>query len=348
MLDSTLLFFSAIVLLSFLLVLQWKDRPRAFLWASVLFGASFGAVIVTKAFGLLLILLVPFLLWSLRHNRHLVPRFIIPSALAFIAVFISVWQLHFSLGTTVNPSLPDQGYYQASERYKAILSAGQTSNPFAFPFMLRDSMAFVPHYQKGVPRLDMCKADENGSPWFYWPLGGSSINYRWETPDGSAFRYLYLQVNPVIWALGFLAVLVSTLLLIGPLLLPVPGKVKHASLMLVMLTLYACFLIAVSRIDRVLYLYHYFLPLLLTFILFALVFDSVERIGKWILNEERKTAILLGLGVLMFLSFQWFRPLTYYEPLTDAAVSRRSFLRIWNLHCVHCPSPNPLAVSGGS
>ena len=62
----------------------------------------------------------------------------------------------------------------------------------------------------------------------------------------------------------------------------------------------------------------------------------MRRIGAWELNEDRKTTILLTLGVLIFLGFQFYRPLTYNEPISDRAFERRAILRVWELKCVRC------------
>jgi dolichyl-phosphate-mannose--protein O-mannosyl transferase len=191
----------------------------------------------------------------------------------------------------------------------------------------------------------MCKKDENGSPWFYWPFGARAISYRWESlTDGNAYKYLYLQSNPVVWAMGLLGICLAVLLLLAQYLVPTIPRLKHRFLLSTFTILYVCFLIAVSRIERVMYLYHYFLPLLFTFMLFALVFDELEILGKWRLTEVRKTSILLGLAVAIFFSYQFYRPLSYYEPLTDKQFQSRSLLRIWDLTCVRCQKNDPLVV----
>ena len=324
MLESTLLFFSALLIVAFLLLFEWKDDRRRFAWAAILFGASFACVLTTKAFGLLFILLLPLLLLHFWKRRDLILRFLLFAVPAFLLLYAGIWHIHFSLGSTIQPTLPDGGYYQASPAYKAVLTAHKNRSPLAFPLMLRDSLNFVSHYQRGVPRLDLCKKDENGSPWFLWPVGSRSISYRWETPDGNAYRYLYLQSNPVGWFLGLSGVLLS--------------------LLWTFVILYVSYMAAVSQITRVMYLYHYFLPLLFSFFLFALAFEEIRRIGRWQLTEERKTALLLGLSLLVFVSFQVYRPLTYYEPLTEEQFERRNLLHIWDLHCVDCDNHNPLVV----
>lgn len=342
MLESTMLFFSALTVLAFLLLLEWKNDPKRLRNVSILLGASFAAALATKAFALLFVLLVPFALIALWPNvRTFAKHFLLPAVIAFAVVYCGIWQIHFSRGTTIVPTLPDAGYYQASEEYKTILANGKTSSPFAFPYMLRDSLAFVGHYQAGVPKLDLAKADENGSPWFLWPLGGRTISYRWETPDGSAYRYLYLQSNPVVWGLGFLGVLLTFALLTASVLAPGNVVLQNRFRMFVLFTLYCGFMAAVSRIDRVMYLYHYFLPLFFSFILFGYAFVEIQNIAKFKLTDDRKTTILLTLGVLIFGAFQFFRPLSYYEAISDEAFVRRAWLQIWELKCVHCTADSP-------
>lgn len=344
MLESTLLFFGALTVLAFLLLLEWKDNRRKFAWASLLFGAAFGLTLATKAFGLIFILFVPALAWALRKEPRKIVRFGWMGLLAFLVAYCGVWQLHFGIGSKVVSSLPDDGYYQASQTYETILQNHQTWNPLAFPVMLRDSINFVGHYQRGVPRLDLCKADENGSPWFFWPFGARSISYRWETPDGNSYRYLYLQSNPVVWAVGLGGILLSLVLLLGHLLLPVATKLKHPFRLLTFLIVYLAFLAAVSQITRVMYLYHYFVPLVISFVVAALVFDEVDAFGPWKLTERRKDAILLGAAALAFASFEFFAPLTYYKPLTDDMFKKRDIFPLWELRCVHCSKDSLLVV----
>jgi dolichyl-phosphate-mannose-protein mannosyltransferase len=337
MLESTMLFFGCLAILGFLLALERKNEPKKFRTAALLFGIGFAGILTTKAFGLILILLIPALAWMLRPQWKILSRFVAWSALSFAIVYIGVWQTHFTIGSRVNPSLPDQGYYQASEQYKDLLASGRNRSLLFFPVMIRDSWNFVGHYQRGVPKLDLCKNDENGSPTILWPFGGRTINYRWETPDGHSYRYLYLVPNPVVWAIGLLGIVLSVVLLLGSMFFPSEDtRLKRPFLMLTFLGLYVSYMIVVSHIDRVMYLYHYFLPLVFSFLLFALALEEIRRFGKWKLQLEHKNTIMLALAALIFLGFEFFRGFTYYEPLTDEQVKNRSWLRIWEIRCVHC------------
>lgn len=344
MLESTMLFFASLTILAFLLLIDWKETKRGFFWMSVLFGGAFGCLLATKAFGLILVLLVPFLAWKFWPNWRMFLRFLIPACLTFGIFYCGIWQIHFSLGSHVNPSLPDNGYYQASAQYKKILTDHTNTSLLNFPVMLRDSLAFVTHYEKGVPRLNLCKADENGSPWFYWPFGARSISYRWETPDGSVYQYLYLQSNPVVWLTALAGIVMALMILLSSVLLPVMQRPKNGFLLITFGALYVCFMIAISRIDRVMYLYHYFLPLFFSFFLLALVFDEIQQIGRWMLTESRKTIILLVFALCIFLCFQFYRPFTFYTPIGDSAFKERQWLRIWDLKCVHCDENDPLVI----
>ena len=354
MLDSTMVFFVLLTILAFLLLLEYSPLPspspkgvvphrgegKRFKWAAIFFGLALAATAATKVLGLIVLLLVPVLLWSLRANRPHLWTFLRYGGISSLLLYCAIWQIHFSLATKINPELPDAGYYQASESYKRILTEGGQNSILSFPVMLRDSWNFLSHYEAGVPVLDLCKPDENGSPWFMWPVGARSINYRWETPDGDAYQYLYLQANPVVWGLGFLGVLASIGFLLSTFLLNV--RLKYRFELTVFLGMYLAYMFVMSQVSRVMYLYHYFIPLILSFILLAIVLMQIKHIGILSLTDHRKKGVAMVMGILIFLAFQAYRPFTYYEPIGDRAVSNRSLLQLWDLRCINCSRDNPL------
>lgn len=336
MLESTMLFFGALAILALLLARNGMGDMSKLRRAALLFGVGFAGILATKAFGLIFILFYPVVAWWLWPNYKKILSFVGWSALSFAVVYIGVWQTHFILASRVVPTLPDDGYYQASEHYKNILATGKNRSLLYFPVMLKDSLDFVGHYQRGVPRLDLAKADENGSPWFFWPFGARTIDYRWETPDGYSYRYLYLVPNPVVWAAGLLGVILAVVLLVGSYLFEQQKTLHNKQLIITFLGMYIAFMAAVSRIDRVMYLYHYFLPLLFSLILFVLVLIELQQFGSFKFTEKRKATILLVLAGLIFASFQFFRPLSLYEPLNDKEFQLRDWVRLWDMRCVKC------------
>ena len=342
MLESTLLFFAVAMILLFLLLLKEENRKRWRLFA-ILFGLAFGAVITTKANGLIMILLIPALLWKIWPDTRKISEFLILGTVAFALVFIGVWQTHFSLGSTVIHSLPDEGYYQASEEYKQILADGTNGSIVNFGVMLRDSFEFLPHYARGVPKLDLCKEEENGSPFFMWPFGARTINYRWETPgSGAGYRYLYLVANPVGWLLGLIGVIVSASLLITSRVYPLKEKLQYEYPMAVFLGIYVAYMVAISQLDRVMYLYHYFIPLILSFILFGLVIMEIRNIWKIKLTLKARTIVIFICAAFVFLGYEVYRPLTYYELISDEAFQRRDIIRLWDMRCVKCEKDSVL------
>ena len=342
MLEGPLLFFCVLTLASFLLLRDAVGKPKRALWLAALFGTAWAAAVTTKIFALIFLLLVPAIIWWLRSQPPLAAKVVAIIAATFLFTNYAVWQIHFSLGTSIQPSLSDDGYYQASDTYKTYLETGANHSPLAFPVMLRDSLAYMHSYESGVPILNLCKDDENGSPWFFWPVGGRTISYRWETPDNTVYQYLYLVPNPVIWGVALLGVLFAVSLLFGAFFGGM--KVSDMPLLLTFLGLYIGFFGAVSQIDRVLYLYHYFLPLLFGLLLVPLCINNLRTLGSLVASESVKTTILLVLAASSFLSFQYFRPLTYYEPMTDEAVARRALFPIWELRCARCDRESKIAL----
>lgn len=353
MLDSTMVFFVLLTILAFLLLLEFTpplhpppkggvplQEKKKFKWASVLFGLALAATAATKVLGLIVLLLVPILLWTLRSDHPRLWTFLRYSGISFLLLYGAVWQIHFSLATKINPDLPDAGYYQASQSYKRILTEGKQNSLLSFPVMLRDSWNFLSHYEAGVPTLDLCKPDENGSPWFMWPVGARSINYRWETPDSEAYQYLYLQANPIVWGLGLLGVIASISFLLASLCLNL--RLKYRFELSVFLGMYLAYMFVMAQLSRVMYLYHYFIPLILSFVLFAIVLMQIKHIGYVSLTDNRKKGIAMVMGILIFLAFQAYRPFTYYEPIPDQAVQNRSLLRLWDLRCVNCSRSNSI------
>ena len=346
MVDSPLTFFALCAILIFFHIQSRRGGIRRLMIFSLLFGIAFACALTTKVVALILVLLIPAAIIRLIPDWRKVTIFVICSFLAFFATYVAVWETHFTLGGKIVPELSNSGYYEASDETKSILDGKKNSSIGAFPILLKDALAFVDHYNAGVPRLDLCKADENGSPAFLWPVGARTINYRWEKPDDTSVRYLYLVSNPIGWAIGLLGVILAVSLLLTTLLGEHRTKLNNGYLLLTIGTLYGGYMVAISTLDRVMYLYHYFLPLLFSFILFALALENVHRFWKWSIDEHRRVTIMTVLGLLIFTAFHTYRPFSYYEPMTKEQVERRAILPIWELTCVGCEKVSPLVVPG--
>jgi dolichyl-phosphate-mannose--protein O-mannosyl transferase len=348
MLEGPQLFFIALMVLCFMQV--WRRVSEAgrahgagLLWWSLGTGACFGAIMATKVNGLIFapLLAAPLLLLrDAKWGKGLAACLL--SLLGAMLTYLPPWYVHFSLGTSINTQLPDRGLYQASREYREALKEKKTDSLALFPTFYRDSLAFVAHYQKGVPKLNLCNKDENGSPAWWWPLGGRSINYRWER-DGEATRYLFLQSNPAVWFLGLAGILGSLALLFGSFVSRGRLKLKQPALMSIFASLYLGYMAVMLQLPRVMYLYHYFIPLLISFFLSALVFVELRSLLNWRLTPSRKTALLLGMTMVILGGFVYFRPLAYSLPLTRSEVESRAWLSVWDLRCPACERTNRIA-----
>jgi dolichyl-phosphate-mannose--protein O-mannosyl transferase len=245
------------------------------------------------------------------------------SIAGILLVFFLIYYLHFAIGRHV----VKERFYSASEKYKEILNHGQTANPLYFFTMLSDNFRYTQNYEKGVPKWDSKKVGENGSPAYLWPFGYKSINYRWAKDYGNV-SYYYLQGNPVVWYSVLIAVIASVVLVFGRLFFKI--KPEGFVYILIFTLLYGAYMAAVLRIERVMYLYHYFIPLVFGMILFYLLFLAVF---KELIEKKDKVlfagVILLAIEVLAV--FLFFSPFTYGIPISALDFARRMWLKIWDL-----------------
>ncbi|BCD68939.1 phospholipid carrier-dependent glycosyltransferase [Nitratiruptor sp. YY09-18] len=297
----------------------------------LLLGILSGLALAVKANSAILLLL--WVLWVFKDLRLGERLKLLPKSLGYFfgaaAIFLSVFYLHFALGQKV----VDNRYYAASKEYKEIIKKGETANPKYFWIMLRDNLKYMSNYQKGVPRLNLCKPGENGSLFIGWPLGIKAINYRWEK-HGNEVRYIYLQGNPVTWMIGLIAAILSGVLVLAVFLFGLPIKNRNIFEYIAgFFFIYVSYMIAVGQIPRVMYLYHYFIPLTISYILAVLLL--------WYLYEEEIKAKnrIVWTGIIMIAAaivFAWwfFSPFTYYKPLNTQEFNKRVWFDYWQLHAI--------------
>jgi len=340
MLEGSHLFFILLAVLYFVYLVQKSSRKTLFNY--FILGVLAGLVISIKATGAIVFFLLPFLFLidqkqkgaekMLEHNSSTFLFFLFSNCLnvskkiIIKGLFSVVWYIHFSLGKFA----ASDKFYKASEEYKEIMTNGLTSDPKYFGAMLKDNLAYMANYNKGVPRLDVCKPDENGSYPLAWLVGDKSINYRWEK-SGDGVRYMYLQANPITWFLGLAGIILSLILIIGRIVFKNPIKNKNLFyLTTTFATLYVIYMAIMLRIERVMYLYHYFIPLLFSFILAFLIFNYIfeEKIAA------KSKKLYLGLIILIVIiagTYKFFGPLSYYQPLTTEQFEKRIWFNFWKL-----------------
>lgn len=353
MLEGTQLFFILLAALYFVIIFAKAGKRK---WTEYLYlGLLTGLAVSVKLNSMVLLLLFACLIikeyfneikdlpWKNLTNKdasgifktlfRVMKEFLIKAgvSLAGIAfVFLLVYYIHFSLGERVLSGR----YYRATDQYKLIISSGQTANPFNFPIMLRDNLEYTHNYEKGVPQWDPSKKDENGSPAIGWPVGYKSINYRWEKFGGKV-SYFYFQGNPVVWWAALAGIILSAALIISRYVFGFMKKDNEKlNMILVFTLLYCAYMGAVLRITRVMYLYHYLIPLIFSLILFYLLFLYLfkELIEK---NDKVLYYTVILFSAEVFAAYLFFGPLTYGLPLSAADFIKRAWLKVWDLHYIY-------------
>lgn len=332
MLDSIQLFF---ILTSLLCFVPMVEPERKGLWRHLVLGMLIGASAAVKL-NALLFMALPLALFFLELRRKerslmLALKSGLVTAAGFLLIFLGSYVVHIYL----TPHVMQDRYYTASYEYNKILNNGETKQLRHLPLQLKEHLEFIPQYHKGVPKYDPSKVEENGSLPYTWPFMNKAINYRWEKNIDGTVRYLYLVGNPLLWFIGLIAVIMSTVLVLSRLVFRKPPITNSHTFRLIVLftSLYWFYMAAMMKLERVMYLYHYFIPLITSYMLAALLFSYVFE--KRITAGDRKIYISLVIIAGCILgAFIFYSPLSYYQPLTFEQFQLRNWLPWWQMQAI--------------
>ncbi len=318
--------FQSAFLLGALLVLALaarRGRPR--LVDALAFGGLIGLAAMVRLNALVLApigLLLPAL--ALRGTRPWRTATVHAGALAVggLAAIVATMVVHLAVAPLPPMRGEPAGARDAafvSPTYRTFLEGQRSLSPAVVWAAGADYRRYIAGDFAGTP-----KVDPNGSSPLAWPVMGGAINYRWDS-DGRTTSYLQLAGNPAGWTIGLLGVLGAAALLV----LPGPrdeGAATRRRLMLALLAGWAIFMAAhlVLAQQRVLYLYHYFPGLLLSWALAVLAFE--EACARWPVFARRRGLLLAGGAGAVLLGFLFYAPFTYHRPLTHAACASRTLL----------------------
>lgn len=343
MLDSTQIFLVLLGVLYLTHMLIIKNR--VLLRDYAILGIFSGLAIAVKLNSMIVLLLFVFLYFYENRSRvvepflnlsYLLKRLILSATISVVSiavVFIGVMYIHVNLGDKIVVKS-----YKASAEYKEILKNDLPRyTPQNAYIMIRDNLKYMSTYHEGVPKLDLCKPGENGSLAVGWPLGIKSINYRWDknVVDGVPFvKYHQLQGNPIVWFSVFLGIVFSFVLIVAALIFKTPIKDKRLFAWIFLFNaLYFSYFITILQIDRVMYLYHYFLAFVFGIINLALIFSYIFK------EEIDKNCKFLFLNLSIFVllvifCFYHFSPFTYNIALTPFEFELRNWFDFWQLNVV--------------
>ncbi|HUN25321.1 MAG TPA: phospholipid carrier-dependent glycosyltransferase, partial [Steroidobacteraceae bacterium] len=337
-LDGFQVAFSIAAILAFVKAAQRGARSAP--WLDLAYGASCGLALMVKlnaaALGMLGVLVIAqriALGWRNGSRASLLARTARDGALmagGCLAVVVLVLTAH----VLVSPRPPD-GATPAGRKdlgfitpiYSQYLHRKRALSPAVLIDAGRDYYRFIIDDFDGVPRTD-----SNGSAPILWPLHRGTINYRWDSDDDHT-AYVQLAGNPVAWFLSTLALVAAAALLVAAAVRPVPASLPwRRSLMAMLLVQYIAFMAvhAYIGLQRVMYLYHYFIALVLALALVPLVISEAE--DRWPGLRARRGALGVTMLVLVWVGFLYYAPLTFHWPITHRECEWENVLQ----HVVNC------------
>ncbi|MGH8261784.1 MAG: phospholipid carrier-dependent glycosyltransferase [Steroidobacteraceae bacterium] len=225
--------------------------------------------------------------------------------------------------------------------YAAYLHRERPLSPAVVLDASRDYLRFMFADLAGVPRTD-----PNGSKPRVWPLGRGTINYRWDSTGGRT-AYVQLVGNPVGWLFGLAALAASLALTlhwswralrrVGSAQRLEPAGMSRAdparrALIVMLLAQWLVYMAVHAYIgmERVMYLYHYFIALMFSYCLVPLV--VAEAAERWPALRERQAPLLAGMAALLWAGFIFYAPLTFHWYLTFDQCEWRNVIQ----HVINC------------
>ncbi len=241
---------------------------------------------------------------------------------AFLAVVMAVFTLHVAF----NPNPPDPNTVAGK---KDLLYMGQVyqdylhgKRPFS-PVVVWDATV---GYYKCMQHdfVGEVKTEANGSQPILWPFMAKAINYRWDF-NGKATAYTQMIGNPVNWGLGVVGIVGALILILRRRSFKQDDNdsqdMNRLEVLFAMYMLFWVFHIYLGT-HRVMYIYHYFIGLALSFLLVPLAFKIVAR--RVPLIDRHRFSLMCGLSLLIGAAYLFYAPLTYHHYLTKAQCEMRN------------------------
>jgi dolichyl-phosphate-mannose-protein mannosyltransferase len=337
-LDSFQMFFCVGLLWTFIHL--WK-RAAPLKWPHYVgMGALVALAMMVKINAAVFLMLFPLIYFkdAASQIRPLIERptdFLLKTGVTIVtilAVFLAVFAVHVAIGhkmPDLATSAARQDLENMSPPYREYLAQNQSISPTIVVSAMSDYFKFMDKDHLGVPKLDICKPGENGSHPLHWPVHDKTINYRWDSADGKT-SYVQLTGNQFSWFLGLAAVIYSLILIINHRLNKLPvDNARTYHLIEVFTGLYIVFMALHLYLgtQRVMYLYHYFLGLLLTYVLLVLNWIYLSDLHKASMRQRIGTASLIAGCIIA--SCLFFLPLNNHWPLSKGQCEMRNvFMQI--------------------
>lgn len=304
-----------------------RDRIRHVALFGLLIGLSFMVKVNTLVLLALPGLTVLSDLWRAR-GAGLVHVFMngAMKGVAMVGAFIGIVAAVFVLHTVLNPNAPDfesdsgrkDGKYMSAP-YKAWLEDKGPLTPTVIWDATNGYFAYMNNDFTGI-----VKTEKNGSMPALWPVMSKTINYRWDSYNNRT-SYVQMVGNVFSWALGLLAVIAALALVMQRHFQKKDWlDTREMDVMAAVLAMWLIFMGVHIWLgtQRVMYIYHYFAGLALSYMLIPLLYMVLKSRFKRF--DLYKDMALGGVCAGTALCFIWFSPLTYHQPITRGQCEARN------------------------
>ncbi|MDQ5944319.1 MAG: Dolichyl-phosphate-mannose--protein mannosyltransferase [Patescibacteria group bacterium] len=297
LIDSLLLLFS---FASLWLYLVWRRSQQ--LWILILAAALVGMAISVKWIALPFMLLP--LLYEFLHHASFKRMFKILTVYVVVAVslYVAFFAIHVSLLTKSG-----DGDAFMSQAYQISLEGNPNAVNTSEPTLSVPEKIAELNHEMYAANARLTAGHPYGSKWYGWPVMIKPISY-WI--QGNA--QIWLVGNPIVWWGGAIAII---WLLIDLLTKKVPSKKLPVALFIVLGFFMAW--LPFALISRVMFLYHYFIPLCFSILAIGYCMDRVE----W---KMQLTLLLLAVA-----GFILFAPAAYGLELSQAFTNIRNIIPGW-------------------
>ncbi|HTM81726.1 phospholipid carrier-dependent glycosyltransferase [Asticcacaulis sp.] len=303
-------------------------EPKRPLLTYAAFGLLCGLSFMVKVNSLVMLVLGALslgrALWFDHSRPNWLRQFWRGSSIA--GAFLAVVTLIFTLHVVFNPNAPDTKTKAGARDNGAM---GQVYKDYLAdkrglsPAVVWDATVGYYKYMK-YDFTGEVKTEPNGSQPVLWPFMAKAITYRWDF-DGKKTAYTHMVGNPVNWGLGLVGI-VGAMVLISRRrfdktesdFAPDFDRLEALFAMFMIFWVFHIYL----GIHRVMYIYHYFIGLALSYLLVALCFKIAAR--QIPLVNKHRFGILCGLSVAIACSYLFYAPLTYHQYMTKAACNLRN------------------------
>jgi hypothetical protein len=263
--------------------------------------------------------------WDLFFMRGL--RDAMVFSVPLLVAFLGIWTIHIKL--TPNPV---GNLYTASGFYKEQILAGNGGSIFVLPSAIIHNIMYGYRLHTDIQPLKYDDPTEMGSHPLFWPLGIRSISYRWDSM-GEDVRYKMLVANPFTWTVGLMGLVMGMAMLLGRVFYGMKPKDKQiANAICMIVIVWLAYMVPLYGLKRVMYLYHYFPPLIFTYIMAGLIFYYIfyrcfPRMISLIPNTILALALIFGGWVM-----KQYLPLAMHNPpLRAHQVERLAVFKPWRL-----------------